>query len=381
MKKRVLFLVMSLCILMIAVGCNKADDTSTAKPTKAAAVTVAPTAAATKDATTAEETVAPVKEAYVTSDYITLGEYKGIKVTVEQLEVTDDDVDAAIQEALTAAATTEAITDRAVKDGDIVNIDYEGLLDGAAFDGGTDTGFDLTIGSGTFVEGFESGIIGAKIGDKLTLDVTFPDDYGVDTLNGKAVVFNVTVNSISVSVTPKLTENYVKKNTDYDSIKAYKAGTRKDLEAANVKTMKTNKANSVLSGIVDNSKISSFPDTLITYYTYEMTNYYSQYAAMYGMEFADFLSASGMTQDDFDKEAKSYAESMATQELVINSIIDAEKITLTDDEYTKGVANFVTEYGYESEEALLKSATEEQLRETLIWQKALDYVVSVSVEK
>jgi trigger factor len=282
---------------------------------------------------------------------------------------------------LQAKATEEEVTDRAVETGDIVNIDYEGLKDGVAFEGGTAQAQNLTIGSNSFIPGFEEKLIGAKIGDKLKLDLTFPEEYSQSPeLAGQAVVFNVTVNSIKKSVVPELTEEYVKTNTDYDTIDAYREGTRTTLQATNEKTMKDNKINSILTTIIDNSEIASYPQTLIDYYAYEMKDYYTQYAAMFGMGFADFLSASGLTEESFATEQKSYAESRAAQELALNAIIKAEKIELTDAEYTEGVAKILTDYGYESEEALFETATEEQIKESLIWEKAVTFVTEQAVE-
>lgn len=382
MKRRGLLLAVSLCVLILAGGCQKKSvsselDSAATEITDAAADTTA-TDTAVSGSAVAEE--APVKEDYKVSDYITLGDYKGVQVTVEKLEVTDEDVQAQIQTELEANATEEEVTDRAVEAGDIVNIDYEGLKDGVAFDGGTATDYDLTIGSGSFIEGFEDGLIGAKVGDKVKLDITFPEDYQSTDLAGQAVVFNVTVNSIKKSVVPELTEAYVKENTDYDTIDAYKESVRASLEATNQDTMKNNKISSVLTAIIDGSKISSYPQTLIDYYAYQLKSYYTQYASMYGMEFADFLSASGYTEESFESEANTYAEQRAAQEMVLNAIIEAEKMELTDAEYKEGVAGYLEQYGYATEEELLKTATEEQLRESLLWDKAINFITDQAVE-
>jgi trigger factor len=294
--------------------------------------------------------------------------------------VKDEDVDAAIKEELQGKATQEDVTDRAVQDGDIVNIDYEGLKDGVAFDGGTAKGSDLTIGSGTFIEGFETGLIGKKIGEKVTLNLTFPADYSSADLAGKAVVFNVTINSIKTSVVPELTEDYVKNNTDYASVDAYKEAKRADLVKENEKTMKNEKINNLLTAIVDGSKITSYPQTLIDYYAYEMESYYTQYASMFGYTLADFLTANKMTEESFATEKQTYAESRAAQELVLNAVIKAEGMKLTDQEYTDGVANYVKEYNYTSEDELFQNATEAQIRESLIWEKAVNFILENSKE-
>jgi trigger factor len=320
-----------------------------------------------------------VKEAYEVSDYITLGEYKGLPVTYTKLEVTDADIDTAIKADLEGNTKDEEVTDRAVQNGDTVNIDYEGLKDGVAFEGGTAQGTDLNIGSNSFIKGFEEGLIGAKVGDELSLDLTFPADYGQAELAGKAVVFKVKVNSIKVSVVPELTEAYVKDNTDYESIAAYKEGTRTELVKANEDTMKNEKIKNVITAIVDGSTISSYPQSVIDYYAYEMESYYQQYASMFGYELADFLSANGMTEEKYAEEKKSYAEDRTAQELVLNAIIKAENMQITDEEYKAGVANYIEEYGYASEEEFFQYATEEQIKESLIWEKAVNFILEQSV--
>ncbi len=390
MKKKLLFLVLSLSIMVLAWGCGKKSPAEELDPTKDGNEATTDTDGDTTgentnntdntDNTDATAVEAPVKEAYEVSDYITLGDYKGLTVTYTKLEVKDADVDAQIQKDLEGAATEEEVTDRAVQAGDIVNIDYEGLKDGVAFEGGTAQGYDLEIGSGNFIEGFEDKLIGAKKGDELALNLTFPENYTSAELAGQAVVFNVKVNAIKVSVVPELTEDYVKNNTDHDTIDAYKEATRKELEEANEETMRNEKINSLLEKIIENSKISSYPQTLIDYYAYEMESYYSQYAAMFGYKLVDFLAANGMTEESFATEKNSYAEDRAAQELVLNSIIKSENMALTEDEYKSGVADFIEQYGYESEEEFFQNATEEQIRESLTWEKAVNFILEKSVE-
>jgi trigger factor len=383
MKKKLLFLVMSVSIVVLAWGCGKKDVADESDSAAEVTVTEAPAdtdAEGTED-TGAETPVveAPVKEAYEVSDYITLGEYKGLPVTYTKLEVTDADIDNAIKEDLEGNAKDEEVTDRAVQNGDIVNIDYEGLKDGVAFEGGTAQGTDLNIGSNSFIAGFEEGLIGAKVGDELSLDLTFPADYGQAELAGQAVVFKVKVNSIKVSVVPELTEAYVKDNTDFETIAAYKEGTRTELVKANEDTMKNEKIKNLITAIVDSSTISSYPQSVVDYYAFEMESYYQQYASMFGYELADFLAANGMTEEKYAQEKKSYAEDRTAQELVLNAIIKAENMQISDEEYKAGVASYIEEYGYASEEEFFQYATEEQIKESLIWEKAVDFILEKSV--
>ncbi len=384
MKKKLLFLVMSLSIMVLAWGCGKKSPAeelnSGTQGNEAAENNDGDETGETVEPTDGAAAEAPVKGEYEIDDYITLGDYKGLTVTYTKLEVTDTDVNDRIQEDLEGDATEEEVTGRTVQEGDIANIDYEGLKDGVAFEGGTAKGTDLEIGSGNFIEGFEEGLIGAAIGEERTLNLTFPENYSNSPdLAGKEVVFNVKINAIKASVVPELTEDYVKNNTDYDTIASYKAAIRKELEEDNEETMKNEKINNLLTTVIDNSKISSYPETLINYYAYEMESYYSQYAAMFGYKLADFLAANGMTEEKFATEKNSYAESRAAQELALNAIIKAEKMELTEDEYKNGVAELVEQYGYESEEEFFQYATEEQIKESLAWEKVVNFILEQSV--
>lgn len=374
MKKKV-YLFMGLCLLMLAGGCAKKDIGSDLDST---------TDTETTDTDTTDDTAdtldLPKVEDYVAADYITLGEYKGVEVTVKQLEVTDESINSAIQEDLKANATQEEVTGRAVESGDIVNIDFEGLLDGEAFDGGTAQGYDLEIGSNSFIPGFEEGLIGTNIGDKKALDLTFPEDYSAE-LAGKAVVFNVTINSIAKSVVPELTEEYVTANTDYDSIDAYKEGIRTELVATNEETMQNEKASSVMATVIENSTVKELPQTLLDYYTAQVGYQFEQEAAAYGMDITTYITEYGMTQEDYDSYVKSLVEAYATRDLVINAVAQAEKMEATDEEYKDAVTKYLSYYGVETEEELLKQITKEEIQDSVVMQKAYDYIIEQAVVK
>ncbi|MBE5967624.1 MAG: trigger factor [Lachnospiraceae bacterium] len=383
MKKRILLLVMSVSFLMLMGGCGKknaAKNNTEDKNTESDDKDAEGTADKTEDGTDSG-LINVTKEDYKVSDYIKLGEYKGIKYTVNKLEVTDADIETAIQEDLQAAATEQEIKDRdVVKDGDIVNIDYEGLKDGVAFDGGTAKDSDLVIGSGSFIPGFEDGLIGATVGKQVDIKTTFPEDYQSTELAGQEVVFKVTVNAIKEKVVPELTEDYVKENLKFDTIDAYKEDIRKKLQEENEATMKSEKIKNVFQTVVDNSEFKSYPQTLLDFYKAEFKNMYIQYASYFGLDFAGFIEGSGITEEEFDEEASSYAESMAKQELVLNSIIKTEKLDISEDEYQKGVEKLAADYGYETKEDFLNTAEEEQIRETLLWEKAINTMLDTAVE-
>ncbi|NLZ82902.1 MAG: trigger factor [Clostridiales bacterium] len=395
MKKKLLLIVISISLLGLLGGCGKKVDNGKADTTDKNTEESKTDDNSTEDNSVGDisedigtdiesELVVVEKEDFVAKDYITLGNYKGIEYTVQKLEVSDDDVEDAINEELQAAAEEKDVTDRTVvENGDTVNIDYEGLKDGVAFAGGTAAGQNLIIGSGSFIPGFEEGLIGATVGEKIDLDITFPEAYQQSPeLAGQPVVFKVTVNAIKEIVIPELTEEYVKDTLGLDNIKAYKEEVRKELEDANEATMDNERINNIFQQIIEASVVSSYPQSLIDFYKAELKNNYIQYAYYnYGMKYADFLEASGVTEEEFDADALSYAENMAKQEMVFTGIIETENLGLTDEEFETCVAKIAADYEYATTEELLASIEEDQIRESLLWQKVLDLVVAEAKEK
>jgi trigger factor len=385
MKKRLSLLVLSMSMILLAAGCNsKTDDNKNATATPTPASTEGTD---TEGATGTEATATPiptvtndlVREEYNLDDYIKLGQYKGVEVTVSKLEVSPEDLAIAIQSDLqTNGGTLTEVTGRAVQVGDTVNMDYEGLKDGVAFEGGTAAAYDLMVGSGAFIPGFEDQLIGAKTGDKLAINVTFPENYGAADLAGQPVVFNVTINKIQEY---PLTDEFVTANTDYDTVDAYKTSVSDNLKSQNDETMKTELQNNVYNAVVANSAISSLPQTLIDYYANDLKVYYTNYAAAYGMDFATFLSTSGVTEDKFTEDAQDYAKSMATRDLVLGAVIKAEGIELSEDEYNEQVEAYAAQYGYENGEALLAAADAALLREDILYKKVQDFLVGEAVVK
>lgn len=378
-------MVLSMSMILLAAGCNsKTDDNKNATATPTPASTEGTD---TEGATGTEATATPiptvtndlVREEYNLDDYIKLGQYKGVEVTVSKLEVSPEDLAIAIQSDLqTNGGTLTEVTGRAVQVGDTVNMDYEGLKDGVAFEGGTAAAYDLMVGSGAFIPGFEDQLIGAKTGDKLAINVTFPENYGAADLAGQPVVFNVTINKIQEY---PLTDEFVTANTDYDTVDAYKTSVSDNLKSQNDETMKTELQNNVYNAVVANSAISSLPQTLIDYYANDLKVYYTNYAAAYGMDFATFLSTSGVTEDKFTEDAQDYAKSMATRDLVLGAVIKAEGIELSEDEYNEQVEAYAAQYGYENGEALLAAADAALLREDILYKKVQDFLVGEAVVK
>lgn len=377
MKKRFLILVLSVSILALIGGCSKKDTSKTPDKTKTE-VTKGAEVTKSAETTNSTDTSTPKKGKYDLSKYIKLGKYKGIEVTVSKPEVTEDEINTQIKTELQNNATTKEIKDRAVKKGDIVNIDYEGLKDGKAFEGGTSKGFDLTIGSNQFIEGFEDKLIGAKSGEKKKLDLSFPENYGNKDLAGKAVVFNVTVNSIKVQVVPEVAD-YVKTKTKFKSIDEYKKSVKETLLEQKKSEIQSKKQNDILTAVIKDSKIT-YPKTLVEYYSAVYLNSAKQYATQFGTDLEGLIKAQGMTQEQFDAQVKNDAEMKTSLELALKSIIKAEKLKLTNQEYKDGVAKILKENNL-TEEDLFKQVTKAELEENLLWQKTVDFITDNAIEK
>lgn len=374
MNKKAVLLVLSMSLLLLAGGCNKKNDLGDSNT----AVTPSPGATEGTNPEAQEEAVNTiVKEEYNLEDYITLGKYKGVEISVDKLEVTEDALNNAILSDLQSnGGSMVEVTDRAVEKGDTVNIDFEGLKDGVAFEGGTSTGYDLTIGSNAFIPGFEDQLIGTKAGEKKDVNLTFPDNYGAEDLAGQDVVFKVTVNKIQKY---ELTEDYVKNNTSYDSMDAYKEAKKEELRVSNESAMKTSKENSVFNAIAEGSEMT-FPQNTVDFYAEDYKVFYNNYAVAYGMSLKDFLAATGKSEESFEAEAVSYGEAMAKRELVFGAISKAENIVISEEEYQEMLPSYATQYGFANTEALLEKTDVKILKEDMLFKKVMDFVVAEAVE-
>lgn len=304
----------ALCVmaaLMMVTGCSK----------KAAEET---TAAETE---TAAQEEAEIEKGKVTS----LGEYKGVEVTRESVEVTDEELDARIQSILDANPEYVEITDRAAKEGDVVNIDFVGMKDGEAFEGGTSQGYDLELGSHSFIDGFEDGLIGARVGDELSLNLTFPEDYQKEDLAGQDVVFDVTVNGIQEVKDAVLDDNFVQRMSDFTTVDEFKADTLEDMKAEKEKQAEQKMQDDALQAVLDATEFELNQEAVDAWYE-DQLSYYTSMIEMYGMTLTDYVTMFGMTEDQFKEELKTMAETAIKQQLVFEEIARVENFEITDED-------------------------------------------------
>lgn len=311
---------------------------------------------------------------------VTLGDYKGLNLEAE--DVSAEDVEEYINtNLLSPNATYEAIKEGTIKDGDLVNINYSGKIDGEAFDGGTDDseeGTNLEIGSSSFIDGFEAGLIGKSVGETVDLNLKFPEDYGKDELNGKDVVFTVTINYIcGDQITPELTDDFVAANTSFDNVSDYKDDVKNNLTASN----ETDAENTVWSQAVSNAKISEYPQEDVDATLSSLLNYYSSMATYYGAELDQVLSMYGTSEETFNDDMLEVAQQIVGEKLVALAIVNAEGIEITDDVYNSKIEEYVSNYGYESADALKEAVPEEEINEQIYTELGRQFVIDNAVTK
>jgi trigger factor len=372
MKKKLLVLMVAAAMTVSLTACSDK---------KTASDTVAATTLQSQNTTTAASDSASAGDYVNPQGSVVLGNYKGVSATKEVPEVTDDEVQEQLDSFVQGLSSYEDVTDHSVvTDTDVVNIDYTGKIDGKEFDGGSDTGYDLDIANSSFIDGFAEGIVGMSVGDTKDLDLTFPDDYSNADCAGKAVVFTVTVNKIEKSVTPELTDKLVADNTDYDTIDAYKESIKSDLLSDKEDKAQSNWETAIFQAIIDSSTFTDLSTDDSDAYATELEKYYQNYADMYGIELDQFLQYFvGEDYDTFLSEAKTQGDFVVKQNLILKAVISAEGITISDDEYSSGCDQYASDYGYDTTEAFVEAAGEDSIRQSLLYDKAYNFIIDNAV--
>ena len=285
---------------------------------------------------------------YDLSEYVTLGEYKGVSyIAVDVAKVTEEDITNEINNEIenNDLMIENKITDRPAQNGDTVNIDYVGLRDGVAFEGGTYAGYDLVLGSNSFIDGFEDGLIGANVGDEVALNLTFPSNYGNAELAGAAVVFNVKINSISTYSYPEITDDLVAQISDYSNVADYKSYVNSYLTENNKLKAENSNLSSVWNTVVKNAKIIKTPEKEHKLYYDIMYGQFEDAAAYNNVTIAEYAKLSNATVADIENYCKNYAEAATEQDLIALAIYKDAGLSMTDSDVTK-YSNEIMNYYY-----------------------------------
>lgn len=324
------------------------------------------------------------------TDAIKITQYKGVEVDQVQKpdEVTDEEVEQSIQSTLDAQAEEKEITDRAVKDGDVVNIDFVGKIDGKAFDGGSAEEYDLTIGSGGFIDGFEDSIIGHKKGDKFDWDGKFPDDYGNKEYAGKDVVFSIVLNSITERQVPELTDELVAElSENAKNVDEYKKEVKKQLEDTQQQNYDATLFNEIWQKVIENTEIKKYPDGAKEEMAEFLRKIYELQAKQFGMELKEYIEAQGgMTEEDFNTQIlEPAAEQNVKSRMATEAIAEKENISLSDEEYEKQLKELVEssseEYVESMKQTLGEEDFEEELRTTALNNLVLEELSKTCIQK
>ena len=268
---------------------------------------------------------------------VKMSSYKGMKIKEFAYTVKDEEVDAEVSRVLDRNARKVDVTDRAAANGDIANIDFVGTVDGVKFDGGEAEGFDLTLGSGQFIPGFEDQVIGMNIGETKDVNVTFPENYQAENLKGKAAVFAVKLNGLKVKELPELTDEFIKEATGSESVEAYKAKAKERLQQQADRRANDDTENSILDAIAANTE-AEIPQAMINTEVDNLIKKF-EYQLMYqGLKLQDYLDFLKVTEADFRKNYEEQAKATVLKQLIISQIIKEEKIEATEEEVDAKVA-------------------------------------------
>lgn len=313
---------------------------------------------------------------------VKLGKYKGVKVEKADITVTDEEVDAEINKERENNARNIEVTDRAVKDGDITTLDFEGFVDGVAFEGGKGENYPLTIGSGAFIPGFEEQLIGAEIGKEVEVNVTFPEDYQAEDLKGKAAVFKCTVKEIKEKQLPELDDEFASEVSEFETLAEYKADVKGKLEERKTKEAKDVKEAAVIEEIVKDSEME-IPEAMLATQQRQMVDEFAQRIQMQGLSIDQYFQFTGSSYEQMIEQVKPQAEKRIQSRLVLEAVAKAENITATDEDYEDELKVMAEAYQMEVEKVkeLLPEKSVAQIKEDIAVKKAAEFVVENAKEK
>ncbi|MCM1143642.1 MAG: trigger factor [Blautia sp.] len=313
---------------------------------------------------------------------VKLGKYKGVKVDKADVEVTEDDINEVIERERENNARNISIEDRPVKDGDMTVLDFEGFVDGVAFDGGKGENYPLTIGSGAFIPGFEEQLIGAEIGKEVEVNVTFPEDYQAEDLKGKAAVFKCTVKEIKEKELPDIDDEFASEVSEFDTLAEYKEDVKKNLTEKKEKEAKDAKEDAVIEAIVEAAEMD-IPEPMIETQQRQMLEEFAQRISMQGIPMEQYFQLTGTSYQQMLEQVKPQAEKRIKARLVLEAVAAAEKMEVTDEEYQKEIETMAEVYQMDADKVkeMLGAKEEKDIRLDLVVRKATEFVVENAKEK
>ena len=313
---------------------------------------------------------------------VTLGEYKGLEVDKVSTRVTQKEVDAKIQEEAEKNAREVVVTDRPVADGDEVILDFEGFVDGEAFEGGKGENYPLTIGSGSFIPGFEEQLIGAEPEKEVEVKVTFPEDYHAEDLKGKEAVFKCTVHEIKAKELPELDDEFASEVSEFDTLDELKTDIKAKIKEQKVNDGKRAQEDAAVDAIIESAKMD-LPEAMVDTQARQMLDEFAQRMQQQGLTLDQYMQFTGMTADKMMDELRPQAEKRIKTRLVLEAIAKAENIEITDEKLDEEIAKMAEAYQMEADKlkSFMGDKEKEQMKQDMAVQEAITFVVDNAVEK
>ena len=312
---------------------------------------------------------------------VTLGDYKGVEVPKSEIAVTDEEVDAEVKKEQDKNARTVAVEDRAAANGDITTIDFEGFVDGVAFEGGKGTDYALTLGSGTFIPGFEDQLVGANTGDHVEVKVTFPEEYQAKELAGKEAVFQCDVKKIETKEVPELDDEFAKDVSEFDTLAEYKEDVKKKLTEKKEKEARTAKENAAVDKAIENAQMD-IPELMTKTECRQMMDDFSRRMQQQGLSMEQYFQFTGQSMDKMMEDMKPQALKRIQTRLVLEKVAEAENIQPSEEEITEEIQKMADAYKMEADkirEAIGESGLE-QMKKDMAVQKAVTVIADAAVE-
>lgn len=312
---------------------------------------------------------------------VTLGTYMGVQVAKAEISVTDEEVDAEIDKERESNARMVTVEDRAIAEGDTAVIDYEGFLDGKAFEGGKGENHSLVIGSHSFIEGFEDQLIGKNTGDEVEVSVVFPEDYHAEELAGRPALFQVKVNEIKVKELPELDDDFAQDVSEFDTLAEYKESVRSQVEERKKEEARRRKEDEAVQKAVESSQME-IPDAMVDTQVGTMLEEFAGRIGQQGLSLEQYMQFTGATVDTLREQMRPDALKRIQSSLVLEAIAKAEQLEVSDEEVQEELARMASAYGMEKEklEELLSATEKDSIRIDLSIQKAVDLITEHAVE-
>ena len=317
-----------------------------------------------------------------TKPEVTLGEYKGLEVDKVSTRVTQKEVEAKIEEEAEKNARTVTVEERAVQDGDEVILDFEGFVDGEAFEGGKGENYPLTIGSGSFIPGFEEQLVGAEAEKEVEVKVTFPEDYHAEELKGKEAVFKCTVHEIKAKELPEIDDEFAAEVSEFDTLDEYKADVKAKIKEQKATDGKRKQEDQAVEQAIKNASYE-IPDAMVDTQISQMANDFAQRIQSQGLTMEQYYQFTGMTEEKMNEEFKPQAVKRIETRLVLEAIAKAENIEISDEKLDEEIAKMAEAYKMEADKLkeFMGDAEKKQMKEDMAVQEAVTFLVENAVEK